>query len=169
MLALTESTELVASVVLVDEDVPLPLLPQAANPNIATAAMPPAIFLLIIGSPLSLRQPYTIELKIMKRKTWIAGMIIVMLGVGVPYFLFNLSTKPNPATPTPASSSQEQIQNGLQAMLAKKAEKKSLQTQLAVYEKLLSQFPDNKDMQHRVDALKQRLNENAEPKKDNSR
>lgn len=88
----------------------------------------------------------------MKRKIIILIGALIAIGAGVAYFSWDRSD-------TPPQVSQEQLQNALQGMVAKKAEKKSLQTQLAVYEKLLTQFPDSKDLKHRIEVLQQRIKE----------
>lgn len=88
----------------------------------------------------------------MKRKVAILlGILTLVITLGVAYFLLQKSTPP--------SISQDQLQKGLQNMLAKKAEKKSVQTQLAAYEKLLQQLPNSKELQQQVDALRLRLKE----------
>lgn len=91
----------------------------------------------------------------MKRKVAILlGILTLVITLGVAYFLFQ-----KPSGPEAPSISQDQLQKGLQTMLAKKAEKKSVQTQLATYEKLLQQAPDNKELQQQVDSLRLRLKE----------
>lgn len=83
-------------------------------------------------------------------------MMVVILGAGVAYYVWRT---PPPSVPTPPLLSQDQLQHSLQDMVAKKAEIRSLQTQLAIYEKLLPQFPDSKDLRNRVEALRQRIKE----------
>lgn len=88
------------------------------------------------------------------------ALIVTVLVVGVggaAYFLF--APKPTPMTPPPSPSpiSQDQLQGALQDMVTRKAEKRGLQTQLAVYEKLLQQLPDNPELQRRAEELRQRI------------
>jgi hypothetical protein len=95
----------------------------------------------------------------MKPKIITLGMIVVMCAAGVAYFLFKTSaTAPTSPTEHPPKP-QEQLQKGLQGMLTQKAEKKSLHTQLAVYEKLLSQSPNNPELQQHIGELRRRIKE----------
>lgn len=95
----------------------------------------------------------------MKYKIVIVAVVLLIAVTGAAYFLM----RPPPAalspSPIPPPLSQEQLQGAMQDMLTRKAEKKSLMTQLAVYEKMLAQFPESSDLRNRVDVLKSRIRE----------
>lgn len=98
----------------------------------------------------------------MKLKIALFVMIFIICA-GVAYYVLRPVPAPEATSVSQPSGlsvgTEDQIQKALQEMIAKKAEKKSLQTQLALYEKLLKQFPESKDLQHRVDVLQQRIKE----------
>lgn len=93
----------------------------------------------------------------MKIKTTIlVGSVLIAASAG--YFFYSQQRSPQSPITTP-NASQEQIQNSVQDMIKNKAERKSLQTQLAVYQRMSSQFPDSIDLQNRIKTLKQRISE----------
>lgn len=85
--------------------------------------------------------------------------MVVILGTvaGVGYWFWPASSQKPTSHAELLLGSENQLQKNLQIMVTKKAEKRSLQTQLSVYEKLLKQIPDNKELQQRVEVLRQRL------------
>lgn len=105
-------------------------------------------------SLLELSATYTSNRFIMKYKIVIPTLVLLLAGSAAYYFLMR-----PPPSPVPQPLSQEQLQGAMQDMLTRKAEKKSLMTQLAVYEKMLIQFPESSDLQGRVDSLKARIRE----------
>lgn len=95
----------------------------------------------------------------MKQKIIILIGGLILISATVAFLLWKRYSQPTLEPTVLSQPSQSQLQNALQNMVTKKAEKKSLQTQLAVYEKLLTQFPDSKDIQHRIEVLRQRIKE----------
>lgn len=95
----------------------------------------------------------------MKQKIIIIIGGLILISSTVAFLLWKRHSQPTPEPTVLSQPSQSQLQNALQDMVTKKAEKKSLKTQLAVYEKLLTQFPDSKDIQHRIEVLRQRIKE----------
>ncbi len=95
----------------------------------------------------------------MKRKISIiiAILVVLSIGAGTAYLLRHRPATPHP--PVTPQISQEQLQAGLKDMLTRKAELRSLKTQLAVYEKLLRQLPGNPEVSRRAEELRRRISE----------
>jgi hypothetical protein len=95
----------------------------------------------------------------MKRKYWVIGGVLLLVAGGLVYFLRHQPSSPPPPPSGMPQLSQDQLQKGLQEMVVRKTEKRSLQTQLAVYEKLLIQLPDNAELRRRAEELRRQISE----------